>query len=134
MADERVDLSGAHLQVDGVEREGGAEALAQVPDAQQWRVACAHHELSPSGAAAAWPRAFRRRWARPARRRSAGRLVIATARISAMPWNRGWRQTAADEDASARPWIPKASAKYAISVPHTLGRCDSCDAPRNTAV
>jgi hypothetical protein len=41
----------------------------------------------------------------------AGKLVIATATIRATPWNRGWLHTAADEDASARPWIPNANAK-----------------------
>jgi hypothetical protein len=32
-----------------------------------------------------------------------------------------------------RPWTPKARAKKAISVPHTLGRCERYEAPKTTA-
>ena len=65
--------------------------------------------------------------------RTAGRLASATAMISDTPWKRGWLQTDAELADRTRPWMPKASAKYAMSVPQTFGRRESCEAPRNTA-
>ena len=63
----------------------------------------------------------------------AGRLAIATAMISETPWKSGWLHTAASLAERTRPWMPNASAKYAMSVPQTFGRCESCEAPRKTA-
>ena len=58
---------------------------------------------------------------------------MATAMIRETPWNTGWLQTEAPLVERTSPWMPKARAKYAISVPQTFGRCESCDAPRKTA-
>src|SRR5581483_1130626 len=57
----------------------------------------------------------------------------ATATTRDTPWKSGCVHAVTDVAERARPWTPKASAKYAISVPHTFGRLDSCEAPRKTA-
>ena len=45
-AEKRVDLAGAHIKIDGVERPGSAEMLRQVPDLEK-RTNAGRHGVRP---------------------------------------------------------------------------------------